>query len=301
LFPGFEYSDEPVKPDYSPWYKDKPFVDDWGCLWQTTQDGITGTVVEHPIKSLDDIEALAVPDPAKSNGLTPIDWDEEAARLGEQSKQGKPVIGGLRHGHTFLQLCDLRGYENLIFDMFDENPDLDRLIAILEDFNLGIIDRYIKLKPDVMLYPEDLGMQVGPMLRPEQFRKFIKPSYRRLIKPAREAGCCIHMHSDGDIRLLAEDLIEGGVEILNLQDTTNGIDWIKDNLKGRVCLDIDIDRQNVTRFGTPAQIDKHIGSIKNELGSKEGGLMMIYGLYPGVPLENVEAVMDSMQRYCFEG
>jgi uroporphyrinogen decarboxylase len=242
-----------------------------------------------------------VPDPAKSNGLTPIDWDEEAARLGEQSKQGKPVIGGLRHGHTFLQLCDLRGYENLIFDMFDENPDLDRLIAILEDFNLGIIDRYIKLKPDVMLYPEDLGMQVGPMLRPEQFRKFIKPSYRRLIKPAREAGCCIHMHSDGDIRLLAEDLIEGGVEILNLQDTTNGIDWIKDNLKGRVCLDIDIDRQNVTRFGTPAQIDKHIGSIKNELGSKEGGLMMIYGLYPGVPLENVEAVMDSMQRYCFEG
>lgn len=26
---------------------------------------------------------------------------------------------------------------------------------------------------------------------------------------------------------------------------------------------------------------------------------MIYGLYPGVPLENVEAVMDAMERYAF--
>jgi hypothetical protein len=25
--------------------------------------------------------------------------------------------------------------------------------------------------------------------------------------------------------------------------------------------------------------------------------MMIYGLYPGVPLENVKAIMDAMERY----
>jgi len=34
-----------------------------------------------------------------------------------------------------------------------------------------------------------------------------------------------------------------------------------------------------------------------KLGSKQGGLMMIYGLYPGVPLANVQALMDAMQRY----
>ena len=33
------------------------------------------------------------------------------------------------------------------------------------------------------------------------------------------------------------------------------------------------------------------------LGRKEGGLMMIYGLYPGVPLANVKALMDAMERY----
>lgn len=28
-----------------------------------------------------------------------------------------------------------------------------------------------------------------------------------------------------------------------------------------------------------------------------GGLCMIYGLYPGVPLENVRAMMDAMGKY----
>jgi hypothetical protein len=34
-----------------------------------------------------------------------------------------------------------------------------------------------------------------------------------------------------------------------------------------------------------------------KLGSAQGGLMMIYGLYPGVPLPNVKALMDAMEKY----
>ena len=45
------------------------------------------------------------------------------------------------------------------------------------------------------------------------------------------------------------------------------------------------------------QIDELIRREIEKLGSPEGGLMMIYGLYPGVPLENVGALMDAMERY----
>jgi len=105
------------------------------------------------------------------------------------------------------------------------------------------------------------------------------------------------MHSDGDIRDLVDDLIEDGVEVLNLQDLVNGIDWIAKRLKGKVCIDLDIDRVQVTRFGTPEDIDALIRKEVEKLGSPDGGLMMIYGLYPGVPLENVKALMDAMERY----
>jgi uroporphyrinogen-III decarboxylase len=106
------------------------------------------------------------------------------------------------------------------------------------------------------------------------------------------------MHSDGCIRELVDDILECGVDVLNLQDTVNGIDWIRSRLAGKICLEIDIDRQDITRFGTPAQIDDLIRQEVKALGSKRGGLMFIYGLYPGIPIENIRATMDAMQKYC---
>ena len=142
-------------------------------------------------------------------------------------------------------------------------------------------------------------MQVGPMLSPEFFRTYIKPSYQRIMQPARDAGIPIHMHSDGDIRLLVDDIVDSGVEVINLQDLVNGIDWIAEKFKGKVCVDLDIDRQKITPYGTPAEIDALIREEVTKIATPQGGLCMKYGLYPGVPLENVKALMDAMERYAF--
>jgi uroporphyrinogen-III decarboxylase len=181
--------------------------------------------------------------------------------------------------------------------MADGEPKLRRLIEMVESFGVGLVQRYLGAGVEMMCYPEDLGMQRGPMLSPEHLRTYIKPIYESLMAPAHEAGCLVHMHSDGDIRDLVDDLVLSGVDALNLQDLVNGIDWIAANLKGRVCVDLDIDRQQITRFGSPKQIDALIREEVEKLGSRDGGLMMIYGLYPGVPLENIKALMDAMERY----
>jgi uroporphyrinogen decarboxylase len=55
--------------------------------------------------------------------------------------------------------------------------------------------------------------------------------------------------------------------------------------------------QGITRFGTPAQIDALIGEEVEKLASPRGGLMMIFGMYPGMPLENAKALMDAMEKY----
>lgn len=275
--------------------KDHPYTDNFGCIWETTMDGITGTVVKHPLADWASFASYKAPNPDICNGLGGTDWD--AFKKGIEQTPDSLHIGGLRHGHTFLQLCDIRGYENLLFDMIDEEPKLWELIDLVEQFNLGIINHCLDCGVDVMTYAEDLGMQHGPMLSPDHFRKYIQPSYRRLIAPAKEKGLPIHMHSDGDIRTLADDIIDGGVEIINLQDLVNGIDWIQNKFAGRVCIDLDIDRQSITRFGTPKQIDDLILEEVTKLGSKQGGLMMIYGLYPGIPPENICALMDAMEKY----
>ncbi len=276
---------------------DTPFIDAWGCKWVTSDSGITGVVSEHPLANWNALDNFTPPDPDKTNGRHVMDWERIRNNFRLLRETGEPRFGSLDHGHTFLLLCNLRGYENLIFDMIDEEPRLKQLIEMVENYNLEIVRHYVDAGVTLMRYPEDLGMQIGPMLSPDNFRKYIKPSYQRLMEPARQAGCIIHMHSDGDIRKLAGDLIDGGVKVVNLQDLVNGIDWIRNNLKGKVAIDLDIDRQNITSQGPPEQIDTLIREEVEKLGSREGGLSMIYGLYPGIPLENVKAVMDAMEKY----
>ena len=298
LFPDFKRPEKGWEPQYAlVARKDEPYTDDFGCVWMTTMDGLTGTVKGHPLADWAAFAGYRFPDPEVCMGIGPVDWAGEARKIAAEKEKGGFVSRGLRHGHTFLQLSDIRGYENLLFDMADEEPLLDELIAGVEAFNLAIVRRWLDLGADEIRYAEDLGMQEGPMLSPAQFRRYIKPSYRRLMQPALDKGCIVHMHSDGDIRLLADDILDDGVQVINLQDLVNGIDWIADRFRGKTCVELDIDRQHVTVSGTPADIDALIRREVSAIGTPQGGLAMIFGLYPGTPLENAAALMDAMERY----
>jgi len=299
LFPLFQRPKN-VKPEITYGLcqkKNEPYLDPWLCEWKTTEDGITGSVHVHPLAKWDNFNNYTAPDPEKTNGITPVDWGQFYIEMESKRSKGELLVAGLPHGHTFLRLQDIRGYENVLYDMMDERPELDTLLGMVSDFNYSLVQKILKGKPDIMSYPEDLGMQAGPMITPDAFKKYIKSVYTRLMKPAKNIGTIVHMHSDGDIRTLAKDMIEGGIDVLNLQDLVNGIEWIRDNFRGKLCIDLDIDRQSITRFGTPEEIDQHIHNCIKQIGTKDGGLLLIYGLYPGVPVENIRALMQAMEKY----
>ena len=298
LFPDFVRPSPGWQPAYPPIArKNEPYTDDFGCVWMTPIDGLTGTVKVHPLDDWAKFKTYRFPDPEICMGIGPVDWAREKQHIDAEHARGGFVSRGLRHGHTFLQLSDIRGYENLMFDMTDEEPLLMELIDGVEQFNMAIIKKYISLGADQITYAEDLGMQVGPMVSPEHFRKYIKPSYKRLMAPALEKDCIVHMHSDGDIRTLVDDIIDDGVQVINLQDLVNGIDWIAHKFRGKRCVELDIDRQLITVSGTPADIDALIRREVSTIGTPQGGLAMIFGLYPGTPIENVKALMDAMEKY----
>ncbi|MFH1570941.1 MAG: uroporphyrinogen decarboxylase family protein [Gemmatimonadota bacterium] len=298
LFPEFEPGHRRVELELgADAVRGRRHRDPWGCRRETTEDGIATLVTQPALATWEGFETYRAPDPTATTGVDPVDWDAVAAAFAQARQRGQLRRGGLRHGHTFLALTDIRGYESTMLDMADDEPRLRRLIALIEAFNAEVVRRYVELGAEWMGYADDLGAQRGPMISPAHFRAYLKPSYERLMAPARQAGCIIHMHSDGDIRELVWDLIGSGVQFVNLQDLVNGIDWIRDQLKDKVCIDLDIDRADVTRFGTPAQVDDLIRREVRTLGAREGGLMMIYGLYPGVPLENAAALMGAMERY----
>lgn len=274
-----------------------PYTDPWGCVWETSENGIVGTVTKHPLPTWDALPALIPPDPEFSSADGPRNWEKIRQQLDRAKSQGRLADGSISHGFLFLRLIYLRGFENVLFDMMDHAPELDTLISMIEDFNRAVVAKFLAYGVDLMRFPEDLGAQDTPLLSPQLFREHIAPVYRRLIAPVKEAGLLVHMHSDGFILDLVDDLIACGADALNLQDVVNGIDNIAQTLKGRVAIDLDIDRQSVTRFGSPGEIDDLIREAVMKLGAPEGGLSLIYGLYPGTPLRNVNAVMTAMETY----
>lgn len=299
LFPGLrpgavDFENPPMKENMR---ADRPWRDPWGCVWKTSMDGVVGTVVEHPLADWDALESYEPPDPERTTGQNDLDWPAIEARVPKARAAGRLTAGGLEHGHLFLRLTYLRGFENLIFDMFNEDPRLDRLIGIVESFSAHIVRRFVAAGVDRMGYPEDLGAQRGPMISPDLFRRHIKPVYERLMAPAREAGCLIHMHSDGHIMNLLDDLIESGVDSINLQDRVNGLENIERELKGRICIDLDLDRQGVSCFGAPGDVDELVREAVVRLGDPRGGLSLISQTDAGFPLENIRALMEALEKY----
>ena len=272
---------------------DHTYFDEFGVEWKGAIDGMRGVIQKHPLEDFSKIKEYRFPEIPK------FDLEADRKRVARAKENGEFTVSGLPHGHTFLRLTDLCGYENVLCGMMDEDENLIELMNRLEAYNYAFIDHCSKVGYDMISYPEDLGMQIGPMISPALFKQYIKPSYQRLMKPARDAGAIIHMHSDGDIRTLADDLIDGGVDILNIQDLVNGIDWIHDKFFGKYALELDIDRQNITVFGSPSDVDNLIREEVTRLSSPAGGLMLIYGWYAGTPLENIKALMDALEKYMY--
>ena len=295
--PEFALAGDPVP--YAPWCRSsEPWLDPWGCLWETSMSGIIGSVTRHPLESWDALDAYTPPDFMETTHWYPVTWVEDASPSGGSIGFFDCLRSGeIGHGHTLLKLFDILGYERTIYEMYDNTPQFRRLLAMLEEFNAGLVHQFISVsRVEWLGYAEDLGMQIGPLISPELFRRHILPSYRRLMEPAERADILIHMHADGDIRSLAEDLLTLPVDTYNIQDTVNGIDWIADTLKGRVAIDLDIDRVALSHQNSVTRVYEYFNRVLERLSDPAGGLILTYGLYPGVPIEIADALMDAMEQ-----
>jgi hypothetical protein len=86
------------------------------------------------------------------------------------------------------------------------------------------------------------------------------------------------------------------VNIINPQIRANGLDNLIQVCKGKVCVDLDLDRQ-MFPFCDSTDIDEHVHEVVAKLGAPEGGLMLTAECGPDVPLENIDAICRALDKY----
>ena len=246
-------------------------VDVWGCVWSNVKTGMESIVTGHPVPTRADVRRLEMP-------------AENA---------------GLPHGFMFLRLTDLRGFEEAMLDFVEEPPELQRLIDVVLEYNLRqarLLLETLDAGPQIVYFGDDLGMQDALPMRPETWRKYLKPCYERIYGPFREAGHFVYMHTDGHILEIVPDLRDCGVNVVNPQFRANGLDGLAEVCKGKVCVDLDLDRQ-MFPFCKPADVDAHVRESVERLGSPEGGLWLKAEVADDIPLENVEAICAALEKH----
>ena len=284
-------------------HKGNTITDEWGCVWSFLTDGLQGQVVKHPLEDWNFLASYKPPDPIQLNnvpeeGFPPSlnSFEEARISLERAKREGKLAVGHCPHGFMFQRLYYLRGFSNLMKDFVLQSPELSRLINIVLDYNMKLIHRWLEVGIDLLSCGDDLGMQDRLVINPKTFRKYLLPAFSTMFGAARERGVHVRLHSDGHVIEVAEDLVKAGVTILNPQDQVNGVENIKRKLKGHVCIDIDVDRQNVVPFGKPENIRNHIRNVVSALNSPDGGFMVTVDIYPPTPLENIEALCQALEE-----
>ena len=299
LFPGFEQGKRDFDNcDFGPAHRaGEAFTDSWGCVWRSAVNGIEGQVEQHPLADWSELESYRAPDPMTRDERGPADWEKARRDVEQAWRAGRLTSGGVPHGFFFMRLWYLRGFGNLMLDLAGGAPQLARLIELVTEHNRRRVEEWLDIGVDKMEFGEDLGTQVASIISPAMFARYVAPVYRSLMQPCRAAGCHVALHSDGRVMELMDQFIECGVTIINPQDLCNGIDNLAREVKGRICIRLDIDRQRIVPFGTRREIRDLIEEEVRKLGSAAGGLELTVGIYPPTPPENVDALCSAMEEF----
>jgi uroporphyrinogen decarboxylase len=201
----------------------------------------------------------------------------------------------------FERPWSLRGMENLMIDYY-ENPDqVHRLHEALCGLYVGYIRRAAReCHPDGFWTSDDLGNQRQLMMKPEHFREFLKPYYRRVATACHENGMHFWLHSCGNNTEILEDLIEVGLDVFHpVQKHTMDEQDVARRFGGRLSFLVGFDVQQTLRTGTPQQVRSEVRYLIDTFDRPEGGMCLAAGngIVAGTPLENIDAFLDEAQRY----
>ncbi|MBZ5565473.1 MAG: hypothetical protein LAP13_24015 [Acidobacteriia bacterium] len=286
---GWDYMQDLPREEFPAVYKQGRNIDDFGTVWFSEWLGVCGIPIEWPIRDLGHYEEFK--------------WPEDFT--------AGPPSGRLYSGHMmgyddrwyargawityFEELQQLRGMENFLMDIASESKEFYRLLDDLLEFNLRWIGT--ALEYDGLHFADDWGGQTGLMIKPETWRRIFKPRYAEMFRRVRERGMDVWYHTDGQVRDILGDMMEIGVQVINCQVPVVGHDWIAANLRGRVAIRTDIDRQRVMPFGSPAEVKEEVHRTFEACGSSKGGIVACGEIGPDAPLANIRAMYEAFRTY----
>jgi hypothetical protein len=186
----------------------------------------------------------------------------------------------------------------------------DYIYAVFErqcEIALANLERLYKAVGDrvdvVYMTGTDFGMQTGPFMSPQAYRRLYKPFHMRLNDWVHaHTSSKVFIHTCGSVIDLIPDFIEAGFDILNpVQCSAARMDPAE--LKRRYGDEIvfwggGVDTQHTLPFGTPADVRREVRERIRAFGPGGGFVFNpIHNVQAQTPIENLLAMFETLREY----
>jgi uroporphyrinogen decarboxylase len=252
---------------------DKPYIDNWGVQWkidpyETLFGGGSYTNIKRGPLADDDpaIDNYQAPDP-NTPGLY-----NHVERLVREFRDEYYIIGRV-HCTVFETAWALRGFENLLMDLYI-NPELaDKILDITFKYHLEVSKNMARKGVDMIWLGDDFGSQTGLLLNPDTWNEFFKPRYRQLCTEVKQINKDIKIafHSDGCVYDIIPGLIDAGIDVLNpIQTECMDPQILVDKYGDRLTFFGGMAVQSTLPQGSFADIRREFDWLKATLGKNNG-------------------------------
>ncbi len=242
---------------------------EWGFTWdiepgESSPMGVPRFTLLDEWDKLDEYIAHSLPDPDRADRFRRL----KEVEVGDRYLLGSTFLSG------FTVMMLLRGFENLMIDLYEEPEQVKRLAEAV----FGVENRIIRLMKEhgfdgVALF-DDWGSQRAPFISPQLWREHFLPHYRKQFELVHSLGMDVFFHTCGVVYPIIGDLIEAGVDMLNLgQLNLNDPPRLSQEFKGKVCFCQPLDYQKAGLSGTREEILAEGKYIYELFGDSRGGLI----------------------------
>jgi len=244
-----------------------------------------GPVIDNPIRSLSDVEALRLVDPQADLGFT-----LEAIRLVCRELDGSvPLIGFAGAPFTLASyLIEGGGSRHYIHTktlMYHQPQAWHALLDILARVSTAFLQAQIQAGAQaVQLFDSWVGC-----LSPQDYRTYVLPHTRQVIEGVRSAGVPV-IHFGTSTATLLNSMREAGGDVI-------GVDWRipLDEAWRRIGEEVGIqgNLDPVVLFAPLAEITHQVDDILRRAAGRPGHIFNLgHGILPETPVDHVIAVAE---------
>ena len=252
---------------------DNLYRDDFGIKWSFRRQKHGGycEMVEHPLADTKNYDHFVWPDPLVVSKAGLEENRQLIAREGKRYAIIGAVACSMLEGAWYL-----RGLENLLFDLANNLDFVEELLDRTMHHSLVLSKELVEMGVDILWWGDDVGVESGPIMQPDLFRRLLVPRYAQAFTELRRLNknLKIAFHTDGSVEWALDDLVGAGVNIINpLQPDTNDVAEVKRRYGKRLTVWGNVDTRTIMSKGTASDVVEEVKRVIGLLSPGGGHIL----------------------------